>query len=118
MPRTLRFDAHAQGLARLGVLALMAAMPVRGFADPLLDFSLFQVPASAQRVQSAPVVSWLVRADAEQFCQSTQPKDGYVSRQGGCVSWELRSGKCTIVTTSSTTHSLLGHLMLHCLQGK
>ena len=118
MPRTLRFAAFAQGLARPGVLLLVVALPLQAWADPLLDFSLFQVPPSAQRVQSAPVVSWLVRADAEQFCQSAQPKDGYVSRQGGCVSWELRSCKCTIVTTSATTHSVLGHLMLHCLQGK
>lgn len=93
-------------------------MPLLAWADPLLDFSLFDVPASAQRVQSAPVVSWLVRPDAEQFCQNVQPQDGHVSRQGGCVTWELRPGKCTIVTTSSTTHSVLGHLMLHCLRGK
>lgn len=69
-------------------------------------------------VQLQPVMRWWVRPDAEQFCAQAQPQDGHFSRQGGCVFWQVNAGRCTMVTTSSTTHSLLGHLFLHCLQGK
>lgn len=87
-------------------------------ADPLLDFSMFSVPDPSQMAIKAPVTSWLVRPDAEDYCASAGPKDGHVSRPEGCVYWQLAAGKCTIVTTASTTHSQLGHLFLHCLRGK
>lgn len=85
-------------------------------ADPLLDFGLFDVPAPAQLANKAPVVRWLVRADAQTYCSHVSSKDGHASRWEGCVYWERAAGKCTIVTTASTTHSQLGHLFLHCLQ--
>ena len=87
-------------------------------SDALLDFRLFNVPQPTQLVQKSPVVSWLVRPDAERFCADAAPRDGHISRQEGCVYWQLAAGKCTVVTTASTTHSQLGHLFLHCLQGK
>lgn len=104
------------GRAWAGGLAL--GLPVLAAADPLLDFSLFEVPASAQRVQSAPVVSWLIQPDAERFCSTVVAKDGYAQRTEGCVYWQLHPARCTIVTTASTTHSQLGHLFLHCLKAK
>ncbi len=97
---------------------LVACLPLLAGADPLLDFGLFDVPPGAQRVQSAPVVTWQVQPEAEHFCATVQPKDGFASRREGCVYWQLNPAKCTIVTTASTTHSQLGHLFLHCLKGK
>lgn len=100
------------------LLCLGLAWHGGAFADVLLDFGLFDVPLPAQRVQSQPVMRWLVRQDAEQFCAQAQPQDGHASRPGGCVFWQVDAGRCTMVTTASTTHSLMGHLFLHCLQGK
>ena len=107
-------------VAAAGVLVcLLAGLPGGAQAsDALLDFRLFNVPQGPQLVQKSPVVSWLVRPDAERFCASAMPKDGHISRQEGCVYWQLAAGKCIVVTTASTTHSQLGHLFLHCLQGK
>ena len=106
--------------AGVGVLVcLLGGLPAGVQAsDALLDFRLFNVPQPSQMAQKSPVVSWLVRPDAEGFCAHATPKDGHISRQEGCVYWQLAAGKCTVVTTASTTHSQLGHLFLHCLQGK
>ena len=103
-------------LRRAGCLVL--GLPLLAGADPLLDFGVFDVPPGTQRVQSAPVVSWLVQPDAEHVCATARPKDGFASRQEGCVYWQLNPARCTIVTTASTTHSQLGHLFLHCVKGK
>lgn len=102
------FVAAAAG-ALLGLPAL---------ADPLLDFGYFDVPTQSQLAMKAPLVRWQVRADAQTACADAQPKDGYASRQEGCVYWHLSANLCTIVTTASTTHSQMGHLFLRCLQGK
>jgi len=103
---------------RLGLTLCLLMQGAAVHADPLLDFAMFSVPAPAQLAIKAPVVSWLVRQDAESYCAQAFPKDGYASRSEGCVYWQLAAGKCTVVTTSSTTHSQLGHLFLRCLQGK
>jgi hypothetical protein len=87
-------------------------------ADALLDFSLFSPPDVSQRSIAEPVVSWLVKPNASSFCQQVQPKDGFVSRPEGCVFWQIRTSRCTIVTTGNTTHSQLGHLFVHCLQAR
>jgi len=87
-------------------------------ADPLLDFRTFIAPDVSQRVIREPLVSWLVLPQAESHCANAQPKDGYVSMNGACVYWRVNTSHCTIVTESSTTHSQLGHLLLHCLRAK
>jgi hypothetical protein len=91
------------------VAAACALLGLPALADPLLDFGYFDVPTQ---------VRWQVRADAQTACADAQPKDGYASRQEGCVYWHLSANLCTIVTTASTTHSQMGHLFLRCLQGK
>lgn len=97
---------------------LVLGLPLLVAADPLLDFALIDVSPSTQRVQSAPVVSWLIQSDAERFCATVPAKDGHAQRPEGCVYWQLNPARCTIVTTASTTHSQLGHLFLHCLKAK
>ena len=97
---------------------LVVSLPWLALADPLLDFGMVDVAPGAQRVQSAPVVSWQVQANAEHFCAAVQPKDGFASRREGCVYWQRNPARCTIVTTASTTHSQLGHLFWHCLKGQ
>lgn len=87
-------------------------------ADSLLDFSMFKPPTSEQRTISEPVVSWLVRPNAQTFCEQAQPKDGFFARPEGCVYWHRKNASCTIVTTNSTTHSQLGHLFVRCMTGQ
>lgn len=87
-------------------------------ADSLLDFSLFNPPEVSQRRLPEPVVSWLVQPDASSYCRQAGPKDGFVSRPEGCVYWLAEASRCTIVTTGHTSHSQLGHLLMHCLQAR
>lgn len=98
------------------MVVLQFAVPA--MADPLLDFSLFKPPEASQRQLVEPVVSWLVKSNASAYCQQVQAKDGFVSRPEGCAYWQLKTAQCTIVTTSQTTHSQLGHLFVHCLQAR
>ena len=87
-------------------------------ADPLLDFNMFSAPDASKRTISLPTVSWLVHPQAETYCQQAHPKDGFVARPEGCVYWQIAASRCTLVTRPSTTHSQLGHLLLHCMEGK
>ena len=87
-------------------------------ADVLLDFTIFNPPPLDQRKIPEPVVRWLIRSDAETFCEKAEPKDGFRARPEGCVYWQRQSSTCTIVTTNTTTHSQLGHLFVHCMKGQ
>ena len=110
------------GILALGpwvlTLALALACSIQARADALLDFTMFNPPAAAQRQISEPVVNWLVKPDAQTYCETVQPKDGFHARPEGCVYWERSSSTCTIVTTNNTTHSQLGHLFVRCLRGQ
>lgn len=108
------------GIPYLGpwVLGLAFGFSIQARADTLLDFTLFNPPPAAQRKIAEPVVTWLVQADPKAYCEKASPKDGMFIRSEGCVYWQVRTSTCTIVTTNSTTHSQLGHLFVHCMQGQ
>jgi hypothetical protein len=95
---------------------LVCSFPVK--SDPLLDFTLFNPPTTDQRKIDNPVMSWLVQPDPKSTCEKAIPKDGYFVRPEGCVYWLVKSSSCTIVTTSRTTHSQLGHLFVRCMQAQ
>lgn len=99
----------------MGIILLIS---VHAHADPLLDFTRFNPPTVEQRKISEPIVSWLIKPDAQTYCEQAQPKDGFHSRPEGCVYWSRKSSSCTIVTTNRTTHSQLGHLFVRCMQGQ
>jgi hypothetical protein len=102
-----------------GLLGISASVwGVSTHADPLLDFTMFNPPPAAQRKIAEPVVSWVVRADPKVFCDAAQPRDGMAVRPEGCVVWQRKDSRCTIVTTERTTHSQLGHLFLLCLKAE
>lgn len=63
-----------------------------------------------------PVVSWLVRPDAAQYCEHVKDQDGYGVWQEGCAYWSIAKPSCTIVTTDKTTHSQIGRLYLLCMR--
>jgi hypothetical protein len=83
--------------------------------DSLLDFSLVKPPQAEKIKLVQPVVSWLVRADAPQYCEKVPDQDGFSVWQEGCVHWSKSQPSCTIVTTSQTTHSQMGRLFLYCM---
>lgn len=106
-------------LKRILLFACGAGVAVpAAHADTLLDFSMFNPPVAEQRVIKEPVVSWVVRPDAQSFCEMAEPKDGFHARPEGCVYWYRKTSSCTIVTTNNTTHSQLGHLFVRCMQGQ
>lgn len=100
----------------VGVVASTLALPCS--ADPLLDFGMVSPPVQSQRAIAEPVVSWVVNPDPQSFCSKVTPRDGVASWQEGCVVWHRASSRCTVVTRAPTSHSQLGHLLLHCLQGR
>lgn len=100
------------------VIGFGLLMSARAYSDALLDFTMFNPPPAEQRKIADPVMTWLVQADPKTYCEKASPKDGMFVRPEGCVYWHVRSSSCTIVTTNSTTHSQLGHLFVHCLQGQ
>ena len=98
--------------AALGTLALPSG------ADPLLDFGVVSPPAPSQRAIVEPVVSWVVNPDPQAYCNKVTPRDGVAMWQEACVVWPRATSRCTVVTRASTSHSQLGHLFVHCLQGR
>jgi hypothetical protein len=102
----------------VALLYLTSLLSLATHADPLLDFKLFNATDPSMRKINLPTVKWIVHPEAETYCQQAQPKDGFVSRTEGCVYWQVATSRCTLVTRPSTTHSQLGHLLLHCMEGK
>lgn len=83
--------------------------------DALLDFSPVMPPQADKIKLVQPVVSWLVRPDAAQYCEQVKEQDGFAVWQEGCVYWSKVKPSCTIVTTAKTTHSQMGRLFLYCM---
>lgn len=84
-------------------------------SDSLLDFSLVMPPQAEKIKLVQPAVSWLVRADAPQYCEKVPGQDGFYVWREGCVYWSKSKPSCTIVTTAQTTHSQMGRLFLYCM---
>lgn len=106
-------------LRQLVICALLGTATAWGAplaSDGLLDFSLVMPPAPEQQVLARPTVFWEVRADAATHCASMADHDGFGVWRQGCVYWRLTPPSCTIVTSSPTSHSLMGRLFLLCLQ--
>jgi hypothetical protein len=106
----------ASGL--LKIVALWILTVSIGWAqspDVLLDFSPVMPPQAEKIKLVQPVVSWLVRPDAAQYCEQIKEQDGFAVWQEGCVYWSKAKPSCTIVTTAKTTHSQMGRLFLYCM---
>lgn len=92
-----------------------------GASDLLLDFSIVKPPALEDRVIKSPLMSWEVEADlsqVEERCGELTGFDGGVLWREGCVAWSVDASRCTMVTTKSTSHSLMGRLFLMCTQAR
>jgi hypothetical protein len=100
------------------ITALTAALAAfTAHADPLIDLGLVTPPRLEQRAMPEPVVTWIVSPRPSSFCASVKVKDGFIARAESCAYWHFQTNNCTMVTSSSTAHSELGHLFLACLRG-
>ena len=89
--------------------------------DGLLDFSVVRPPAVQERVIKEPVLTWSVQPDAasvESHCKSLNGFDGGGLWREGCVVWSVEGSRCTMVTSRSTSHTLMGRLLLMCMMAK
>jgi hypothetical protein len=87
-------------------------------SDALLDFSVIHPPAAQDRVIKDPVLTWSVQSDLEAVmgtCKGLTDFDGAGVWREGCVAWSVDSSRCTIVTSSSSSHSLMGYLLVMCM---
>lgn len=104
-------DSSAPALGHSGLNALAAPVP---------DFDLRQMRAkeTAQRQMRQPVVQWETVAGDYAGCpQSTSGTDLDLPQQG-CAVVNTAKNSCTIYTASRTTHSIMGHLIRHCFEGR
>ena len=97
------------------LLVFSARWGVAQANDALLDFSLVMPPPVDKQKIVQPVVQWLTRTDAPQYCEQIQDHDGFAVWKEGCVYWTSMPSRCTMVTTGRTTHSQVGRLFLLCL---
>ena len=98
------------------LLAVHAHAPAQWFDDPILDFSLVLPPPPDKHVLLRPAVAWEIKANPASYCQGVAEQDGHAVWKEGCVYWNKAKSSCTVVTGQKTSHSLLGHLFLLCLQ--
>jgi hypothetical protein len=108
---TAQADSSAAALGHSGLNALAAPVP---------DFDLRQMRAKeiTQRQMRQPVVQWETVAGDYAGCpQSTSGTDLDLPQQG-CAVVNTAKNNCTIYTSSRTTHSIMGHLIRHCFEGR
>lgn len=106
-------------LLRLLTALLLTGGAVAHAADGLLDFSVVRPPLTQDRAIKEPIVTWVVasdKANMEEQCSSLQGFDGGGVWREGCVAWSVESSRCTVVTHQSSSHSLLGRLLLMCMK--
>ena len=96
-------------------LGLVSACSWAQSGDALLDFSVIVPPPVDKHKIVQPVVQWLTKTDAPQYCEEIKEHDGFAVCKEGCVYWTSAPSACTIVTTGRTTHSQVGRLFLLCL---
>ena len=107
-------DAFKRVLAFL-LLTLATSWAGAQSRDSLLDFSIVAPPSVDKHKIVQPVVNWLTRPDAQQYCEQIKEHEGFAVWQEGCVYWTKAPASCTVVTTGRTTHSQVGRLFLLCL---
>ena len=109
-------------LCVLFVMACSAigALPAHA-SDGLLDFAIVNPPTVQDRAIKEPIVTWSVQPDApsvEKHCKSLNGFEGGNWWREGCVLWSVEGSRCTMVTTQSTTHTLMGRLLVMCMVAK
>jgi len=100
--------------------AAVVRMEPQSRARPVPDFDLRQMRARAvtERQLRQPVVHWETLQGTFAACpQATGAQDLNLPEQG-CAVVDTAQNRCTIYTASRTTHSIMGHLVRHCFEGR
>lgn len=106
-------------IAILAALCVSAAAPAWGQAKPDFDFSAIQPKPMQERRIAQPKMEWLVHQTPAAVCQQKDPSaTSTYGQHNMCVVWNVEAQSCTMVTTPRTTHSQLGWLFLHCVEGR
>lgn len=100
--------------------AAVLRLAPQSLASPVPAFDLTMLPARpvAKRLVEQPVVQWHPLPGETFVCpQAVGTQDLYLAEQG-CVLVEPSQSRCQVYTASRTTHSIIGHLMRHCFEGR
>jgi hypothetical protein len=63
-------------------------------------------------------VAWIVSDDPTTQCKRLAPKAlGAHPQIPACAAWSRAAGTCTVVTSTTTSHQVLGHEVRHCFKG-
>lgn len=109
--------AHAQSEDSA---AAVVRLEPQSLSKPVPDFDLRQMRARAvtERQLRQPVVQWETQQGTFTSCpQPTGAKDLHLPEQG-CAVVDTAQNRCTIYTAGRTTHSIMGHLVRHCFEGR
>lgn len=111
----LSHNVQAEGNA-----AAVARMESRSLSKPVPDFDLTQMRARsvAERQLRQPVVQWETLQDSFAVCEQANGAQDLNLPQQGCAVVDTAQNRCTIYTSSRTTHSIMGHLVRHCFEGR
>lgn len=106
--------------ALVGLCLSVAVAPAWGQrVKPDFDFSAIQPKPVQERQIAQPKIQWLVHQTPSTVCQQKDPSASHTYGQHNmCVVWNVEAQSCTMVTTPRTTHSQLGWLFLHCVEGR
>jgi hypothetical protein len=103
-------DKASLAIGRTGLSPLTLSVP---------DFDLRQLQARdpSQRRLLQPVVRWETVSGGFAQCPEAISANDLDMAQQGCAVVNTAQNTCTIYTASRTTHSIMGHLIRHCIEG-
>ena len=89
-------------------------------SQPVPDFDLTQMRARAitERQLRQPVVQWETLQGNFAACPKPTGAQDLNLPEQGCAVVDTAQNRCTIYTASRTTHSIMGHLVRHCFEGR
>lgn len=108
-------SAHAEGSS-----AAVARLESRNLSNPVPEFDLTQMRARSvtERQLRQPVVRWETLSGSFAACDKASGALDLNLPQQGCAVVDTAQNSCTIYTSSRTTHSIMGHLVRHCFEGR
>lgn len=103
----------------LRLITLTSVLGLSGCASVLVPPSEYEV-FKVDKTQSGKErqITWMIRDDVAVYCAGLVGlRETIYMKPLACAKWSEFEKKCTIVTSSETTHTILGHELRHCFQG-
>ena len=114
----MRTKSWKNALLALALLFLLNIILNVSFASQDFDLTGFQAKQGpGQRMSRPPTVVW--EAASTSNCPPNPDNvQMFQWMQKGCVLRQPELQRCTLYTTTKTTHSILGHLVRFCFEGQ